>query len=221
MGSVSWPRRPMELTQHRRNGCVTCMVGQILYVFRLTDSPNLPAIDALMGYAQDDREVQDWDARFHLLQHGLGYRSFTTFDQARFVREGLAYFRSWHGKRWTPAHTAYFTPARITGLQHEARLAEMRSRPFSRQFEWTPRLPTPTDVEALLRQGCVLDVTTAAKVGSVLLHAGVIVPQREYPDASRVWFYSPLFGGKTVTSVKLDVLLARLVWDEGVTAFWR
>ena len=120
-------RKPLELPMHRENGCVTSILGQVLYVFGHVDAPNLHEIDRLAGCQPNDG-LNDHDAYRVLLQAGFCLYQFSDFRPDLFAARGLDYLRAYYADEWGRTHEAFFTRGRVATDQYRASCFWKRQR---------------------------------------------------------------------------------------------
>lgn len=210
------PRKPMELFQHRRHGCVTTVTGQVLYVFGRTNKPDLAAIDRAADLRSPDVELYDSDAHFYLLRLGFKLVVIGEFNLERFLREGKQYLRE-VDPDWTQEHEAFFTPAKVREIQRANLANRARLQPYlkSGAVRDLNRRPTKKDVAALLSRGYAVDATfdNGERNKKRVQHAVLLVPVKHTSGGGvTVWAYYPDMPGSDMPVVYQLSLKEALKW---------
>jgi hypothetical protein len=211
----------MHLLQREAYDCVTAVVGQILYVFQVTDAPNFGEIDKDAG-REPGQPMFDSDAYYYLLQCGFSCRIYTPWSDLAFIERGVDYVREIYGTEWGKDHELNFTPEEIARLQQHTLLHRARIEPYieAGRYQEVSQNATLEDIQTMLVNGCAVDMTICP-IGSRVGHAILAIPEATQLDGQSLWLYRPGRSEPTVTSDMLPSLAGRIRLDRPVTAIWR
>lgn len=221
--SIRLPRRPVERPQPP-NGCLSCVVAQILYVYGLTELPDVGAVDRALGRKAGE-VASESKAQLLLLRHGFHCLTFSLNDDDAFLSRGLDYLKEYFGREWSRQHEALYTPSKVREFQDRLREARRDRKQYARQIQTVSRWATRRDIRDMLTSNRVVDIPVRISRGPVQ-HAALLVPHKSSPDATLVWSYSPIDEdgrGEPVTVVRtrFQDAVSNLMPRRDVTAYWR
>lgn len=154
-------KRPLLINMLDDMSCETCVITNVLYMYGLIDTPDTRWVDRQLG--RKPGEPLDGGAEIDLLlQMGFFVHQIIKkpFDNERFLREGITYWKKFLGLRWTRSHTRYWTEERIAKRQRViARSIQIRQHFRNQLTEQTGEHPTVDDIRQQLAQGRVVDAS--------------------------------------------------------------
>jgi hypothetical protein len=152
---VPLPRSPIDLFQHDSSDCVCCVTAQLLYMY--DQRGRMPAVAWLdQQFDRHAGECADYRAaQLLLLGRGFGLHVISSFDEAAYERERLAYLRRFYEDVWSDDHEATFTDRYVHNQLRQIRyqVPQFDASPLYRRER---SIPTLDDVYRQLRYGPVM-----------------------------------------------------------------
>jgi hypothetical protein len=171
-----YQRKPLDLPQVDDRSCLTCVVANILYVLKVTDTPNTPWVDRELGRQPGCGAQRDRARRF-LLEQGLSLHLICAYEPERFLHEGVDYLRCYYRREWDSSWDGYWTSDRLE-RHHRECLAAQELSTFGVRMRTEHRQPTLADITSALDCGCIVWISVDNDWGEVDCHAVLVYGQR-------------------------------------------
>ncbi len=215
MTTVLRRREPLDLPQVDDNSCLTCVAANVLYVFGVTDTPDMRWVDREVGREPGCAAQRPRTRRF-LLQQGLSLHVVGAYEPERFLREGVDYLRRYYRQEWASAWDEYWTPDRLDQHRRECLVTQGLSA-FGARTRTEHRQPTLADLRDALDRGHVVWISVENGWGEVGCHAVLVYGQR----GNMFDVYSPELSGSCLQQYRRRRLDRLWLRNEGMTAMWR
>lgn len=208
-------RKPLDLRQLDDNSCLTCVAGNLLHVWGLTDTLDLRWVDRELG-REPGRAARRPATRRFLLQQGLSLHLVCPYEPERFLLEGPAYLRRYYHQEWDSSWDEYWTPDQLERHRHECLVARELST-FGARMRTEHRRPTLADIQDALDRGRVVWVSVTADRDVEGCHAVLIHGRR----GNVFDVYSPESSRSCLRRYRRRRLERVWLRGEGMTTVWR
>lgn len=201
-------RPPVHLLQPDENACVSSIVANLLYMFYLTDAPDIAWVDQQLK-RQPNGFVREESQDVFLLDQGLSLLAITDDSASDLLNYGIDYMKYRYQNLWHEEWDQIFTPEVIR--QTQALTARTEQEIANRQLPRTvvPRPPTFDDLIQLVDAGYVVELAT--REGNSPYTHGMLVYKHEWYTVA---VYEPCLDGATLFNLGIDGLAKS--WD----CFW-
>lgn len=202
-------RPPIELRQIDAASCLVNVVGQLQYVWRRSDKPDLRQISRATRRKPGQPLTLPY-AQFFLLREGFSLVEVTDWDSEAFVREGDTYARRYFGRQYRAA-TKGVNVAQLRNL--EAAVLR-RKAPYLRTGQLTVRVEDPSAeaIQRLLVHGWSVVVEIRRPRNSIP-HVGLFLPHEDYANGSTIRVYSPDVSHTTLRQVTFENAMSEIALE--------
>lgn len=196
-------KAPVGLYQPEENACVSCVIEQVLYMAGETDQPDVAATDKAI-HRQPKRMTTSLDAYFYLMDKGLQLHAINPFEDRRFITEGLPYLQEFYDEDWD-AMADLYTQEELSRRQRARETVVKRLTSYGKQFVHEVRTPEFTDINYMLSQKMLVDVTIVDPINrtphTTLVH-DIYDPGKNKPKQYAWYCPSKTDDGLTVVTEK-------------------
>ena len=215
MTDVIRRREPLDLHQVDDNSCLTCVAANLLYMLKVTDTPDMRWVDRKLG-RESGCGAQRTEARRFLLQHELFLHMVCPYEPERFLQEGFDYLRRYYHQEWDWSWDEHWTPHRLERHRREC-LSAQKLNSFGNRMRTEHRQPTLADICHALDRGGLVWVSVDNDWGEVDCHAVLVYGRR----GNVFDVYSPELARGCLQQYHRRRLDGMWLRSEGMTAVWR
>jgi hypothetical protein len=195
-----------------------CIAANVLYIFGEGSEPDVAYVNNKVGYKAGE-EFPSGGVTNLLLSEGFYVHRIGTFDEVRFINEGMNYLRE-RTPNWTQAHKEFWTPERLAERQSDtAQDIEFRQH-FPYQYRHDVRPPAYMDILNFLTEEKVVDTSYAYHDNSPVVGAALFYG---FDTDGKLKVYDPGDIEWLVTKpwVGDDFASSRWLPENGISAYWK